>query len=77
MANKLGMTAEQEQRFLAPIIKFIQQNPNLFKSTGGERNEVRTAGITAGLGVGEITIEQNPKLQAKSKARSTDGTLAS
>lgn len=77
MSNKLGMTAEQEQRFLAPIIKFIQQNPNLFKNTGGEQNEVRTAGTPAGLGVGEITVEQNPKLQAKSKARSTDSTLAS
>lgn len=77
MVNKLGMTAEQERRFLAPIIKFIQNNPNLFKNTGGEQNEVRTASVTAGLGVGEITIEQNPKLQAKSNTRSTNGTLAS
>ncbi|PFK01349.1 hypothetical protein COI97_15905 [Bacillus cereus] len=77
MANKLGMTAEQEQRFLAPIIKFIQNNPNLFKNTGGEQNEVRTAGTTAGLGVGEITIEQSPKLQTKSNTRSENSTFAS
>ena len=77
MVNKLGMTQEQQQLFLEPIIKFMQRNPNLFKNIGGGEDEVRTASTTAGLGVGEITIEQNPKLQTKSNTRSTDGTLAS
>ncbi|MEK4100146.1 hypothetical protein [Bacillus sp. FSL E2-0195] len=33
MVNKLGMTKEQEQQFLAPIIKFIRKNPHLFGET--------------------------------------------
>ncbi|MEC3018473.1 hypothetical protein P9Z80_14385 [Bacillus cereus] len=31
MVNRLGMTEEQQQRFLAPIIKYIKENPHLFK----------------------------------------------
>ncbi|MCU4864116.1 hypothetical protein OB981_29345 [Bacillus cereus] len=30
MVNKLGMTKEQQQRFLAPIIKYMLKNPHLF-----------------------------------------------
>lgn len=74
---KIVLRGKHAQMFCKPLIDFMQKNPNLFNKTGGEQNEVRTTGTTAGLGVGEITIEQNPKLQTKSKARSTDGTLAS
>lgn len=74
---KIVLRGKHAQRFCEPLIEFMRKNPNLFKNTGGEQNEVRTTSTTAGLGVGEITIEQNPKLQTKSNARSTDGTLAS
>ncbi|PEM57606.1 hypothetical protein [Bacillus wiedmannii] len=74
---KIVLRGKHAQMFCEPLIEFIQKNPNLFKNTGGERDEVRTAGTTAGLGVGEITIEQSPKLQAKSKARSINGSFAS
>lgn len=74
---KIVLRGKHAQAFCEPLIEFMQNNPNLFKNTGGEQNEVRTAGTTAGLGIGEITVEQNPKLQTKSNTRSTDGTLAS
>ncbi|EJR70916.1 hypothetical protein AAHB47_31105 [Bacillus wiedmannii] len=31
MVNKLRMTREQTQRFCDPIIKFMKENPHLFK----------------------------------------------
>ncbi|WP_176528342.1 hypothetical protein [Bacillus cereus] len=39
--KKLILTTEQQQQFLKPIIKFIQDNPNLFNK-GGEDGESRT-----------------------------------
>ncbi|HHY5993885.1 hypothetical protein [Bacillus anthracis] len=36
MVNKLGMTKEQEQRFLDPIIKYMKENPHLFKESPKE-----------------------------------------
>lgn len=73
----MNLTREQAQRFCNPIIEFLQRNPNVYNKIRGEIDEIKKQRIAAGLGVGEITIEQNSKLQAKSKARPTDGTLAS
>lgn len=53
MANNLGMTQEQLQRFFTPIIQFIQENPHILnldqkksESNNGEteerKNEDRT-----------------------------------
>lgn len=39
--KKLILTTEQQQQFLKPIIKFIQDNPNLFNENGGD-NGYRT-----------------------------------
>ncbi|MDA2153057.1 hypothetical protein P4I85_29235 [Bacillus cereus] len=39
MVNELGMTLEQQQRFLDPIIKFIIKNPDLFKETHENKDE--------------------------------------
>ncbi|WP_176519777.1 hypothetical protein [Bacillus cereus] len=38
--KKIILTTEQQQQFLKPIIKFIQDNPNLFNK-GGEDDESR------------------------------------
>lgn len=73
----MNLTREQAQRFCDPIIEFLQRNPNVFNKIRGEIDGIKKQRITAGLGVGEITVEQNPKLQTKSNTRSTDGTLAS
>jgi len=77
MNNKLGMTKEQEESFFAPIVKFLVKNPDLFNKSDGERNEVGATSTTAELGSSEITIEQDLKLQTKSKACFTNSALAS
>ncbi|MCU5498744.1 hypothetical protein OCF63_12130 [Bacillus wiedmannii] len=74
---KIVLRGKHAQMFCEPLIEFMQTNPNLFNKTGGEQDEVRTAGTTAGLGVGEITIEQSSKLQTKSNTRSENSAFAS